>query len=349
MTTDYTKSLSPAMLDSIGRFVISLQAEDGYFYHPQWGNGVTLGRKSRDLMWSETILRNLGLQPIYDTPNGMKGTGLPSEVALVSTLKARSVATAVAAVAAVSTSSDPNLQDDVSFKAYLEALDVKNNSYAAGNTLAAYYNTIRSRDYQLQREGVDYSLIDIMIEHLNDAQNQADGSWYYVSKDAPSYSEYYAVNGIMKISCVYDSAGVMMPNSDKALQKAIDAIVSSQEVAECVDVYNTWFTISNIFSILKKCGGSEGASIVSQTRAMGMDSSNTITSYPEKSTPRTVATVDNATPQATSSPVRQSCRKLITPSDLNGTIFKCLSMLIFRKGFPAGFPHRSNCVFNLRR
>lgn len=263
MTTDYTKSLSPAILDSIGRFVISLQDEDGYFYHPQWGNGVTLGRKSRDLMWSESIMRNLGLQPIYDTPNGMKGSGLPSEAALVSPLKARSVAT----VAAISTSSDPNLQDDVSFKAYLESLDVKNNSYAAGNTLAAYYNTIRSRDYQLQREGVGYSLIDIMIEHLNDAQNQADGSWYYVSKDDPSYSEYYAVNGIMKISCVYDAADVMMPNSDKALQKAIDAIVSSEQVTACVDVYNTWFTISNIFSILKTCGGSEGSTIISQTRA----------------------------------------------------------------------------------
>ena len=254
MTNNYAKTLPKEMLDGIGRYVLSIQDPDGYFYHPLWGKNVFLGRKSRDLMWSENILKNLGLTPIYDTPNGTKGSGaVASSVALTSRLST-AYATGASSVVSAASTTDPNLVDDVSFKNYLNRLDVKNNSYSAGNTLAAYFNTIRSRNNELKRQGVDYDLIDIMIEHLNDAQNKDTGTWYYVSKDDPNYSGYYAVNGVMKISCVYEAAKVAMPNADKAMRAAVDAITSDEELGACVDIYNTWFSISNIFSILSTTG-----------------------------------------------------------------------------------------------
>ncbi|MBE6532560.1 MAG: hypothetical protein E7676_03510 [Ruminococcaceae bacterium] len=266
MTVDYTKSLPDEILDQIGRFVISLQDESGYFYHPQWGDGVSTSRKGRDLMRSESILQRLGLQPIYDTPNGVKGSGVKLAAALTARLS-RSFAVGASEAILTASNTDANLADEESFRNYLNTLDVKNNSYAAGNTLASYFNTIRSRNYELQREGADYDLIEILIEHLNDAQNKETGTWYYVSESDPSYSEYYAVNGVMKISCVYEAAQVMMPNSDKALRAAMDAISSDEEVGACVDIYNTWFTISNIFSILSLSGGPEGIAIVDNARS----------------------------------------------------------------------------------
>ena len=266
MTENYTKSLPADMLDRIGRYVLSLQAEDGYFYHPIWGTNVYLSRKSRDLMWAESLLKDLGLQPIYDTPNGMKGSGVASRSALATYMVSRSTELAASNVLRAS-AVDPNLKDEASFRKYLNSLNIKKNSYSAGNTLASYFNTIRSRNYELKREGADYDLIEILFEHLNDTQNKETGTWYYVSKSDPSYSEYYAINGVMKISTIYSSAGVLMPNADKALRAAADAIISTEEVTACVDIYNTWFAIDNIFSMLKKCGGTEGYNLMTQCRS----------------------------------------------------------------------------------
>lgn len=265
MTSNYTKSLPPEMLERIGQYVLSLQAEDGYFYHPIWGTNVYLSRKSRDLMWAESLMQTLGLTPKYDTPNGTKGSS--SNVALVSTLRFGRSASSSATAVLTSKSVDPNLKDEASFRKYLNSLNIKNNSYSAGNTLASYFNTIRSRNYDLQREGADYDLIDILIDHLDSTQNQETGTWYYVSKNDPSYSEYYAINGVMKISTVYSAAGAMMPNADKALRAASDAITSTEDVTACVDIYNTWFAIDNIFSVLRKCGGTEGYNLIKSCRA----------------------------------------------------------------------------------
>ena len=59
----------------------------------------------------------------------------------------------------------------------------------------------------------------------------------------------------------------MMPNADKALRAAADAITSTSEVTACVDIYNTWFAIDNIFSVLKKCGGTEGYNLTKECRS----------------------------------------------------------------------------------
>ena len=262
---DYTTDLPKWFTSRIVRFVKGLQDSDGYFYHPQWGKNIYISRRSRDMNWSVAILKKMRATPVYNTADGaLKGNG----VELTSPL-AVSRADEVSAVISASAVTDPALQSKESFIAYLNALDVKNNSYSAGNTLASYASTIKARDRELKAEGADYQLMDIAIEHLNSLQNPETGTWYWKDKNDPTYSGYYAVNGLMKISCVYIDAWDVMPNIDKALQTAIDAIVSDEEVGAVVDIYNTWFAIYNMFDILKRIvGGEEGAAMIESTRAI---------------------------------------------------------------------------------
>jgi len=63
-------------------FAKSLQDENGYFYHPQWGQAFTdgqLSRRGRDLGWATQLLSALGSKPTYNTPNGHKGDGITAD------------------------------------------------------------------------------------------------------------------------------------------------------------------------------------------------------------------------------------------------------------------------------
>ena len=275
MVSDYAADLPADMINDIVKFVRALQAENGYFYHPQWGTDIGSSRRNRDLSSSIGILNRAGVSPAYDTPNGVKGDGIiPASKNLPMALGESSVSAVSKVIATAVT--DSNLKDKESFIEYLNKLDVRNNSYAAGNTLAAYCTVIKERDKELAAEGANYKLFDIMIDHLNENQNPDTGTWYWVDTSDPSYSLYYAVNGLMKISCVYETAWKPMPNCDKALESAMAAITSSAAVGACVDIYNTWFAISNIFSILSHVGGSEGAQQVADTRAVLLSNAPTL-------------------------------------------------------------------------
>ena len=266
IVSDYATDLPAEMIADMVNFVRALQDESGYFYHPQWGTMVNSSRRNRDLSSAVGILKRAGASPVYDTPNGIKGDGvIPSSVSLTGEF-GKSAVVAVSSVIATAVT-DSNLKDKESFIDYLNRLDVRNNAYAAGNTLAAYCTVIKERDKELAAEGADYKLFDIMIDHLNANQNPDDGSWYWVDVNDPGYSLYTAVNGIMKITCVYETAWKPMPNCDKALKTAMDAIISSTAVGACVDIYNTWFAIHNIFAILSHVGGADGAKQVEDTRA----------------------------------------------------------------------------------
>ena len=73
-------------------FVKSLQSsENGYFYHPQWGQALTdahLSRRGRDLGWATSLLSRFGSAPSYDTPNGKKGDGISADEYLLSLIEA---------------------------------------------------------------------------------------------------------------------------------------------------------------------------------------------------------------------------------------------------------------------
>lgn len=63
-------------------FAKSLQHENGFFYHPQWGKEYTdqrISRRGRDLGWGTSLLSFFGAAPQYDTPSGTKGDGIDAD------------------------------------------------------------------------------------------------------------------------------------------------------------------------------------------------------------------------------------------------------------------------------
>lgn len=125
MTKNYADALPDHIVNDIVRWTKSLQAEDGYFYHPQWGTGISSSRRNRDLNSAVQILKGAGAKPTYTTPTGIGGDGVkPTSMRLTEKI-GTSVVRAVSKVVAVAGVTDPNLKDDESFIAYLESLDIK--------------------------------------------------------------------------------------------------------------------------------------------------------------------------------------------------------------------------------
>ena len=127
------------------------------------------------------------------------------------------------------------------FIEYLDSLDVKNKSYPAGNNLSAQSIQIKS-----------LGLMDVCIDYLTERQNPETGLWH-------SEPGYYGVNGLMKISGVYNSAGRPMPHSREAAMSAIEAISSTEPIRAVVDLWNTWVAVGRITDNLRRLGGDDGA------------------------------------------------------------------------------------------
>lgn len=264
----YAEALPKEIGEQIVNFIYNLQDPNGYFYHPQWSKSAVdnrVSRRSRDLGHCVSILSAYGATPKYKTPSGVGGDEDAEPVSFVNLtdwLRASAIS-AVSKIIAASDSEvavDPNLKDDVSFRKYLDSLDVQNDSYSAGNTLTAFFSEIEYRDKVLQEQNVGYSLVDIMIEHLNAKQFEHNGLWH-------KETNYYAVNGLMKISGVYSKAGVPIPNSEKATRAAMDAITSEEQAGAVTDIYNTWFAVSRMFNIMTNYGGAEGEALTESMRA----------------------------------------------------------------------------------
>jgi len=269
----YQYALPEEMKQSLIVYVKGLQQENGNFYHPQWGTNVGSSRIGRDRSRSSGILTALGAKPTYDIPSlDVKGDGLlPDGTPLNPTAFGlpigESAVTAVARVIAANEQEPPAyLKDEESFLSYLNKLDMRNNSYAAGNTLGSIMSEITywSRKYQ-EKTGV--SLVkDVLVPYMNSCQNPARGSWYWVDPSNPSFDPYYEVNGIMKITGVYISCWTELPNLEKTLETAMGAITNPTEPSAIVDVYNPWFAITNIYSILRNVGGRAGAEAINACR-----------------------------------------------------------------------------------
>jgi len=243
------------MADAIVAWVKGLQdAENGYFYHPQWGKSFTdqiPNRRGRDLQWAERILAYFGANPTYDTPNGVEGDGVLASGASVLPLKTRvtgslSVPITVAVSRVVLTANDdagvtPHLRTDVAFKEYLSSLNINGDSYTVGNLLESQATQIVARDKVLASRGEKYRLADILHKWLNDHQNAKTGLW-----TLDGSKDYSAVNGLLKIGSTYNKLGKAIPNTDKALDAAILCASSSEKPNHICDVLNPLYAISEL-------------------------------------------------------------------------------------------------------
>ncbi len=260
--------------EGLKTYAKNLQSTDGYFYHPQWPKAditYSSSRLSRDLSHGSTILGIFGEGLPYPYP----GTSVAA-VALTSPLtgSASSAVSKVTSLAysgsdsyAVSVARDPILRQNrfnsvEDFRAYLEDLDITNISYSAGNELTALTGEIKAHDdkngwsYQ-KGEGYMYELITF----LNRNRNTEDGTWQATGvKD-----QFYRVNGLFKISGIYNAAEVEMPLADKAIATAIKNLDPTLKIGAGVDVYNVWFTISNVMNNVTSYASDK--SLVESTRS----------------------------------------------------------------------------------
>ncbi len=123
-------------------FVENLQDPDGFFYHPQWGKNISIGRRCRDYDRALLLLDRYGRKTKYPT------------------------------MAESSGDDDANVPDNMktldAFKEYLEGLDIDHRSYHVASVLSEQVSTLRTR-------GQEY--LDVLTEYLNSHQREDNGIW----------------------------------------------------------------------------------------------------------------------------------------------------------------------------
>lgn len=244
MQSNLRENLPTEIKNQIISFVQGLQSPvDGYFYHPQWAELVTTdNRRGRDLTWAENTLAIFGAKPLYNTPNGTKGTlgapGQNSEAALTSSFRT----SVTMLVSKVTPAAAEYLSSEEKFLEYLNKFDWASGSYGPGNTIASQAKQIKAA-----------GLMDVCINFLNKLQNPETGMF---ESFVPGYSD-EAVNGFLKVGGVYIEGGYVIPYADKAAKTCIDTLTSETPAGTVCWVYNVWFALGNIIGSLNGPNASE--------------------------------------------------------------------------------------------
>ena len=206
-------------------FAESLRAEDGYFYHPQWGTGIGAARKGRDYDQANSVLSWFA---------DVKGT---------SAAVSRLVDSRVKAVAT------PNLPewmtsfttgDTTKTDAYLESLKVHQDSHSAGHTLSSQTSQIKMVP----------GLYDYILDYLDAKQEEIQAALRADGKPENGLWEmeanYRSLSGLIKIGSFYGSRQINY--SDKMLDGAIEVILSNKkseaELHQIVYIFNPWGGLS---------------------------------------------------------------------------------------------------------
>lgn len=211
------KGLPVEMQKKILAFAQGLQAEDGLFYHPQWGKNITPSRRGRDFTWSKDIIRELGGEYKYPLVNEQIQNGGERLKDLPDYMKSREA-----------------------MLAYLDSFDIMHHSYRMGNTVGSQMAEIGAA-----------GLRDVCKQYYIDYQNRENGLW---QADVC----YHSVNGLMKISGMFVK-DAPFPNADKAIDSAIEVMLSDEIPKAVVDFFNPWRASGMILESLHNAGMDEEA------------------------------------------------------------------------------------------
>ena len=198
-------------------FAVGLQAEDGLFYHPQWGKEISPSRRGRDFTWSKDIINELGGTFKYPLVNEQIQSGGERVKDLPEYMKSKEA-----------------------LLAYLDSFDIMKRSYYMGNTVG-------SQMPEIAAAGLRYVVRDYYVEH----QNEKNGLW---QEDVC----YHSVNGLMKISGMFVK-DCPFPNADKAIDSAIEVMLSDEIPGAVVDFYNPWRASAMIIESLRNAGMNDEA------------------------------------------------------------------------------------------
>ncbi len=194
--------------DKILRFAINLQDPDGYFYHPQWGKSIGIGRRARDYDRAKWLMARYGVTPRYASISDV-GEKTNDTVLIPDHLKTPDA-----------------------FREYLDSLSIDTRSYPGGSVIAAQFSQIKAR-------GQKY--LDILGDFLDAHQRTDNGIWH-------AEINYEGVNGLMKISGPYCHMKRPMPQPEKAVRAAITAIMSDENPGSIVAVWNPWIALERVLT-----------------------------------------------------------------------------------------------------
>ena len=261
----FTEAIPEEMREQIISFARALQSsEDGYFYHPQWGTGISTSRLSRDCSWGATILTRLGSKPYWNTPSGTSGIyGAPgasaSSVALTSPLsQSTAVAVSKVVLAASAWTGAEHLATISAWESYLieKTANIKNDSYSIGNTLSSQNSQIKNREKlaisngelpDANGDGIAEGGYIETFKRIMDNLQCDNGLW----EETASYN---AINGLMKIVGAYGNLGLAVNNADKAILAAIATIDENANPDAITYVYNAWVATNSLLNNLTKYG-----------------------------------------------------------------------------------------------
>ena len=204
--------------ESVGKFIFGLQDPDGYFYQPQWGKDVSLLRRSRDLTSAKYLLECIGVAPKYPLP-------------LLDEKNTESYDLSKA---------PKHFRSVEAFKEYIYGCDLEKHSYHTGSELLSQTAEIKAYGRML---GAD--LLHMIIEWLNEHKRRDNGLWQ-------EEINYHAINGLHKLSWVYNLAASPIPDLERCIDSALSVIMSDTLATVVVDVYNPWHAIGECVKNVKK-------------------------------------------------------------------------------------------------
>ncbi len=222
----YAEAVPEKMHSALSRFTKSLlDKEDGYFYHPQWGKGITVARRGRDLNWSLSLLDTFG-----------ETTDCPTARDRLSSVKKED-----------KTLLPDHLTSTEAFREYLNELlsftDPKKKSYWAANLL-------QSQTPQIRAAGKEY--IDLLFETVSERQREDNGLW-------EEGTNYASVNGLMKFALMFTSFERKLNHAAAAMNSCIDAALSDEKIVFCCQFYNPLITMGGLLQNMRKFGEKEEA------------------------------------------------------------------------------------------
>jgi hypothetical protein len=166
-------------------FAKSMQAENGYFYHPQWTKDNidrNQEKRSRDVINAIYILESFGASPTYDTETGVEGDGILSDGTPVpaSRLTEPLGNSGVIAVSAISGGDEiyipPHLKSKEALESYLSTVGIYSDTYEAGEMIMSQVPLILKVDEMNAEAGVNICFADILSDWLSKKQNSS-GMW----------------------------------------------------------------------------------------------------------------------------------------------------------------------------
>lgn len=244
----WAEALPEDFRTKLGTFVQNMQSEDdGYFYHPQWGENIGAAARGRHLDAAIDILNIAGVDPIYPTPlERANGTA-----SALSQVISAFMDTDLHKSSVVFTSS--TLPDYMqSEAAMIDYLDTKWFGFYDENGMPNSYDfggLLSSQRTQIKASG----LIDTVCDWLDEHQNPNTGFWEPITTENPD-SGYRAISGLIKIATVYGEAGRAFNHADKMVDAAMEIILDDRAPLHVCYIYNPIGAYSAILGSMRSVG-----------------------------------------------------------------------------------------------